>query len=60
MKKTTSINRRNFIAQTTLASGTLLFPMDAISNALFSSKKAVTNNLEIHLFSKCLQFLDYK
>lgn len=60
MKKTTSINRRNFIAQTTLASGTLLFPMDAISNVLFSSKKAVTNNLEIHLFSKCLQFLDYK
>ena len=60
MKKPKLINRRNFISQTAIASGALLFPMDLTSSNLFTSKNTQKNNLELHLFSKCLQFLDYK
>ncbi len=60
MKKPNLLNRRNFINQTALASGALLFPIDLTSTNLFSTNSTSKNNLELHLFSKCLQFLDYK
>lgn len=60
MKKPTLLNRRNFISQTALASGALLFPLDLTSTNLFTPKTTLKNDLELHVFSKCLQFLDYK
>ena len=60
MNKTTLLNRRNFINQTALASAALLFPVDLISTNLFTPKNTLKNQLELHVFSKCLQFLDYK
>ena len=60
MKNLTLLNRRNFISQTALASGALLFPIELTSTNLFSPKNTSKNNLDLHLFSKCLQFMDYK
>lgn len=59
MKKSKLVNRRTFINQTAIASGALLLPADLISNNLFKPNTPLKNDLEIHLFSKCLQFLDY-
>lgn len=59
MIKSNLLNRRTFINKTAIASGALLLPVDMISKNLFTEKESVKNNLEIHLFSKCLQFLDY-
>ena len=53
------MKRRDFISQTTLASGALFVPATGIAGNLFSSSNS-TKNLEIHLFSKHLQFLNYK
>ena len=55
------INRRNFISKTTLASSSLLIPTNILAeNLLFKSNTSTNSNLEIHLFSKHLQFLNYK
>ncbi|MFD1294453.1 sugar phosphate isomerase/epimerase family protein [Lutibacter holmesii] len=59
MKKSNLLNRRSFIQNTALASGALLVPFDILSKNIFTSESPIKNNLEIHLFSKCLQFLDY-
>lgn len=59
MKKSNLLNRRTFINKTAVASGALLLPVDLISNNLIAPEKTIKNDLEIHLFSKCLQFLDY-
>ncbi|UMB55111.1 sugar phosphate isomerase/epimerase [Lutibacter sp. A64] len=60
MIKLSLLNRRDFMTKTALASGTLLVPLNLTSSNLFSPKEISNNNLELHVFSKCLQFLDYK
>ena len=52
--------RRNFLIQSSLASSALFIPGQAIANNLFSEKTVVENELNISLFSKHLQFLNYK
>ena len=53
------MKRRDFINQTALASGAFFIPGTGIADNLFSMNNS-TKNLEIHLFSKHLQFLNYK
>lgn len=53
------MKRRDFINQTALASSAFFIPGTGIADNLFSSSNS-TKNLEIHLFSKHLQFLNYK
>ena len=53
------MKRRDFINQTALASSAFFIPGTGIAENLFSSSNS-TKNLEIHLFSKHLQFLNYK
>lgn len=60
MKKSNLLNRRTFINKTAIASGALLLSNEMIPNTLFSNKDTSINNLELHLFSKCLQFLNYE
>ena len=59
MKNSNLLNRRTFINKTAVASGALLLPVDLISTNMFAAQDPIKNNLEIHLFSKCIQFLDY-
>ena len=54
------MKRRDFINQTALASSTFFIPGTGIAENLFSTKDLVNKNLEVHLFSKHLQFLNYK
>ncbi|MGB5437366.1 MAG: TIM barrel protein [Maribacter sp.] len=55
MKRT----RRNFIKQSTLAGSALIFPYQGIKSAFLSDNGNTNENLQVHLFSKHLQFLDY-
>jgi sugar phosphate isomerase/epimerase len=54
------MKRRDFINQTALASGAIFIPVTGIAENLFSMNDSVNKNLEIHIFSKHLQFLNYK
>ena len=54
------MKRRDFINQTTLASGALIFPVSGIAQNLFSIENSIQKNLEVHIFSKHLQFLNYQ
>lgn len=60
MNESKLLNRRTFINQTAIASGALLFPTEIIPNTLFSKNNTSLKKLELHLFSKCLQFLNYE
>ncbi len=54
------MKRRDFINQTILASGALIFPVSGVAENLFSVNNSIKNNLEVHIFSKHLQFLNYR
>lgn len=60
MNKKSLINRRHFINQSALASGAFIFPMDILAENLFPKKQLIKENLDIYIFSKHLQFLNYK
>jgi sugar phosphate isomerase/epimerase len=60
MKNSNLINRRNFINQTAFASGALLLPLEMVSSNIFENNKTAAYQLDLHIFSKHLQFLDYK
>jgi sugar phosphate isomerase/epimerase len=54
-------NRRSFLTKTALASGAIFIPSTLISkNALSASLSNSMNELEVFIFSKHLQFLNYK
>ena len=53
------MKRRDFINQTTLVGSAFFIPGTGIADSLFNDKNS-TKKLEIHLFSKHLQFLDYR
>lgn len=54
-------NRREFLAKTALASSALLFPSTLLSNKLdLNPFNNSSKDLEVFIFSKHLQFLDYK
>lgn len=53
------MKRRDFINQTAIASSAFFIPGTGIADNLFSNKDT-TKDLEIHIFSKHLQFLNYK
>ena len=59
MKKPASFTRRDFIKQSTLASSALVFPLNSIAGGLALNENPSGKNLEVHLFSKHLQFLNY-
>ena len=59
MKKPKSRTRRNFIKQSTLAGSALIFPVNRLTESLLEIKNDVPQHLNVHLFSKHLQFLDY-
>lgn len=59
MKKPESRTRRNFIKQSTLAGSALIFPVNRLTESLLEIKNDVPQHLNVHLFSKHLQFLDY-
>jgi sugar phosphate isomerase/epimerase len=59
MKKSESQTRRNFIKQSSLAGSALIFPVNSITESLLEINTGETKNLNVHLFSKHLQFLDY-
>ncbi len=54
------MKRRDFINQTALASGALIFPVSGVAENLFSVNNSIKKNLEVHIFSKHLQFLNYR
>ena len=54
------MKRRDFINQTVLASSALVFPVSSIADNLLFKEKMINTDLEIHIFSKHLQFLNYK
>lgn len=54
------INRRDFIAKTSLASSSLLIPTEILAENLLFKNSKTPKKLELFLFSKCLQFLNYK
>jgi sugar phosphate isomerase/epimerase len=59
MEKLHSYSRRDFIKLTTLA--TLgITPLVGLANSVFASDLSVDQDLKIFIFSKHLQFLDYK
>ncbi len=60
MKKLASFTRRDFIKQSTLASSALIFPLNSIAGGLALNDISSGKNLEVHLFSKHLQFLNYE
>lgn len=53
------MKRRDFINQTALASSAFFIPGTGIADSMFTTKNT-SKNLEIHIFSKHLQFLNYK
>ncbi len=53
------MKRRDFINQTALASSAFFIPGTGIADNLFSTYNSA-KNLEVHIFSKHLQFLNYK
>ena len=61
MKKTTLVSRRNFLTTTAIASSSLLVTPNAFNkNLFFNQTFALNQHLEIYIFSKHLQFLNYK
>ena len=54
------MKRRDFINQTALASSAFFIPRTGIAENLFSMHNSVKKDLEIHIFSKHLQFLNFK
>lgn len=60
MKKNESINRRNFICQSVLASSALMFPLNILAENFGHKINFKKENLDIFIFSKHLQFLNYK
>jgi L-ribulose-5-phosphate 3-epimerase len=53
------ITRRSFLEKTTLAGMGMAMPISVFSKPLFENKNSITD-LDIHIFSKHLQFLNYK
>ena len=58
MKESKEHSRRNFIKQSAMAGGAILLPMQGIAEHLILNQSV--EPLNISIFSKCLQFLDYK
>ncbi|MCM4151454.1 sugar phosphate isomerase/epimerase [Arenibacter sp. N53] len=56
-KNITNPDRRNFVKLTGMAGAAI--PLMAFDQAMFNSISTFKNTLEVHLFSKHLQFLDY-
>lgn len=54
-----SIKRREFIKKSTLAMGAIPF-VGFSNNMSLKNKETINNDLSIHIFSKHLQFLDFK
>jgi len=59
MKKSASFTRRDFIKQSAIASSSLLIPIPAIAGDLITKENPSRKDLEVNLFSKHLQFLNY-
>lgn len=60
MKGSKTQGRRKFMVRSSLASAALFIPGQNIANQLFTENSVVNNELKVCLFSKHLQFLDYK
>lgn len=54
------MKRRDFINQTVLASSAFFFPVSSIAKNILINEKMINNELEVHIFSKHLQFLNFK
>jgi len=54
------MKRRDFVNQTVLASSALIFPVSSIADTILFNEKMKNKDLEIYIFSKHLQFLNYK
>ena len=59
MKKSTQTSRRTFIKQSAWASSALLVPYYGLSRSRLDMAEQPVKDLEVHLFSKHLQFLGY-
>ncbi|MBT8292920.1 MAG: sugar phosphate isomerase/epimerase [Eudoraea sp.] len=59
MKSSISQTRRNFIIQSTLASSALILPLNGMPRSLLANEMPAMNGLNVFLFSKHLQFLNY-
>ena len=60
MKESTTNGRRTFIKQSALAGSALIFPVHNITASIMANTIADKEGLEVYLFSKHLQFLNYK
>ncbi len=58
--KNTQLHRRNFIKQTALAGMAMFLPTQDFASNFISNVPDTNNDLKVFLFSKHLQFLDYK
>lgn len=58
MKKT-ELTRRNFIKQSAVAGSALFVPASGIANNLMTLNRLESDKLNVFIFSKALQFLDY-
>jgi len=59
MKEPTPAGRRNFLKQSAWAGTALLFPISGIARTIPEFNLDPDQNLQVYLFSKHLQFLDY-
>lgn len=60
MNKSEEPSRRKFIKQSAIAGAAMILPVHSIAENFWSLKDLVSNNLKVFIFSKHLQFLDYK
>ena len=60
MKKPVESTRRKFIKQSTIASSAMLLPVGNFANLFLPNEIIDTDILDVSIFSKQLQFLDYK
>ena len=60
MKNAAQKGRRDFMIKSALAGSTMFVPGQLLANAIFRSDKTEDNSLKVYLFSKHLQFLNYK
>ena len=59
MKKSASTTRRDFIKQSAIAGSALILPLPGMENDLMANERPAKKDLNVFLFSKHLQFLDY-
>lgn len=60
MNESSSYSRRKFIKQSAVAGSAMFLPINSLAKNLLAGTQPVDDELKVFIFSKHLQFLDYK